>query len=362
MAEDCKNQPIWALGLMSGTSLDGVDAALLRTDGTRILEFGESLTHAYSDADRAQLFDCISGKGDIPTATQMLTERHIEAVESLLAQSSIPRAEIKLIGFHGQTILHAPERGITQQIGDAALLAERTRIPVIADFRSRDVAAGGQGAPLVPLYHAALAANLPHPVVIVNIGGVANITYIDGDTIIACDTGPGNAPIDDWVRRHTGIPYDVDGKIAAAIAPNEAVIAQLLAHPFFAAPPPKSLDRNGLARFIAPHIEPLELGEGASTLTEFTAASIAAIAKHLPATPKQWLITGGGRRNPTLLNSLNKHLANIVVVEGAGWHGDALEAQAFAFLAVRSLNAMPLSLPTTTGVPEPTTGGIYYGI
>lgn len=357
-----EQKPVWALGLMSGTSLDGVDAALLKTDGTHIFDFGESLTHHYSEADRAQLFACIEGRGDIPAAALMLTERHIEAVELLLKHSRISREEVKLLGFHGQTILHAPERGITQQIGDPALLAEKTRIPVIADFRSRDVAAGGQGAPLVPLYHAALAAELPHPVAIVNIGGVANITYIDGDTIIACDTGPGNALIDDWVRKHTGKPYDTGGAIASSANPNAEIIATLLKHPFFDLSPPKSLDRNAFAEFVAPFIAPLSEAEGAATLTEFTAATIAAIARHLPKPPKQWFITGGGRHNTTLLNTLNKHLANVSVVEATGWQGDALEAQAFAFLAVRSLYGMPLSLPTTTGVCEPTTGGAYYGL
>lgn len=362
MTKESKNDAIWALGLMSGTSLDGVDAALLRTDGHSITAFGETLTHAYSEADRAQLFACIEGRGDIPAAALMLTERHIEAVEKLLASSHIPRAEIRLLGFHGQTILHAPERGITQQIGDAALLAERTRIPVIADFRSRDVAAGGQGAPLVPLYHAALAADIAQPVAIVNIGGVSNITYIDGNSIIACDTGPGNALIDDWVRSHSGKPYDVGGEIAAGANPDAAIIETLMRHPFFRLAPPKSLDRNAFAQFVQPFIEPLSEAEGAATLTEFTAASIAEIARHLPKLPVQWFITGGGRHNRTLLTALGKHLAGVSVVEATGWHGDAMEAQAFAFLAVRSLYGLPLSLPTTTGVPLPTTGGAYYGV
>ncbi len=345
---------------MSGTSLDGVDAALLKTNGTHIEAFGEFLTLPYSETERTQLFACLEDKGDVEAATHMLTLRHIDAVEALLAQSQIPRAEVALLGFHGQTILHAPERGITQQIGDAALLASRTRIPVIADFRSADVAAGGQGAPLVPLYHAALVAEKNHPIAIVNIGGVANITYVDGDTIIACDTGPGNALIDDWIFRHTGASFDANGQIAAAVAPNQTVLASLMAHPFFKAPPPKSLDRNSFARFVAPYIEPMELGEGAATLTAFTAASIAHAATQLPKPLKQWLITGGGRRNTTLLKMINEHLANVCVAEDSGFSGDAMEAQAFAFLAVRSLYEMPLSLPTTTGVSAPQKGGVYY--
>ncbi|MBA4274806.1 MAG: anhydro-N-acetylmuramic acid kinase [Alphaproteobacteria bacterium] len=362
MSEESKNQPIWAIGLMSGTSLDGIDAALIKTDGITIEAFGESLTLDYTTDERTQLFACLEGKGDIPAAAHMLALRHADAVESLLGQSTIARSEVKLLGFHGQTILHAPERGITQQIGDAALLASRTGIPVVADFRSADVAAGGQGAPLVPLFHAALASHMPHPVVIVNIGGVSNITYIDGDTIIACDTGTGNALIDDWVRKHTGKPYDVNGQMAASANPNAEILSQLLAHPFFSQPAPKSLDRNSFKQFAAPLIETMSEGEGAATLTAFTAASIVKIADFLPKTPLQWCITGGGRHNPTLMQSLKKQLPNVCAVEQLGWQGDALEAQAFAFLAVRSLYGMPLSLPTTTGVSKPTTGGAYYSI
>lgn len=362
MSEESKNQPIWAIGLMSGTSLDGIDAALIKTDGITVEAFGESLTLDYTADERAQLFACIEGKGDIPAAAHMLALRHAHAVDALLAQSSVARNEVQLVGFHGQTILHAPERGITQQIGDAALLASRTGIPVIADFRSADVAAGGQGAPLVPLYHAALAAHMPHPVVIVNIGGVSNITYIDGDTIIACDTGTGNALIDDWVRKHTGKPYDVNGQIAASANPNPEIVSQLMAHPFFAQPAPKSLDRNSFKQFASHLIDTMSEGEGAATLTAFTAASIAKIADFLPKTPLQWCITGGGRHNPTLMQSLSKQLPNLCTVEQLGWQGDALEAQAFAFLAVRSLYGMPISLPTTTGVSKSTIGGRYYGM
>lgn len=362
MNKESKNEPIWAIGLMSGTSLDGIDAALLKTNGVTIDAFGESLTLDYTADERAQLFACLEGKGDVPTAAHMLAMRHADAVEALLSQSTVARNEVKLLGFHGQTILHAPERGITQQIGDAALLATRTGIPVVADFRSADVAAGGQGAPLVPLYHAALASHMPHPVVIVNIGGVSNITYIDGDTIIACDTGTGNALIDDWVRKHTGKPYDVNGQMAATANPNAEILSQLLAHPFFAQPAPKSLDRNSFKQFASPLIETMSEGEGAATLTAFTAASIAKIAGLLPKTPLQWCIAGGGRHNATLMQSLSKQLPHVCAVEQLGWQGDALEAQAFAFLAVRSLYGMPLSLPSTTGVSKPTTGGAYYSV
>lgn len=363
-AINCKNEPdhtlIWALGLMSGTSLDGVDAALIKTDGKRVVAHGESLTLPYTHAERAQIFACFKGEGDVPSAAHMLTLRHIDAVEALLAKSQIARTEVALIGFHGQTILHAPKRGITQQIGDAALLARKTGIPVVADFRTADVAAGGQGAPLVPLYHAALTAGFSHPVVVVNIGGVSNITYIDGDEIIACDTGPGNALMDDWMRRHTGADYDKDGMLAAAGVVQNTIVEQLLSHPFFKEYPPKSLDRNAFNQFVSPLIEPLSSGQGAATLCAFTAAAIAAIAPMLPKKPKQWIIVGGGRHNKTLLHMLNERLVNVYTAESVGFYGDALEAEAFAYLAVRSINKLPLSLPTTTGVKAPTLGGVYF--
>jgi anhydro-N-acetylmuramic acid kinase len=371
MMTESKNRPLWAIGLMSGTSLDGVDVALIQTDGERVLALAESLTLPYSASERADLFTCLEGTGDVEASSRMLALRHGEAVEALLSKSAIKREEVGLLGFHGQTIFHAPEQRKTVQIGDAALLANQTGISVIHDFRSRDVAAGGQGAPLVPLYHAALwrsgffdaplgAAGLSRDsaLAVLNIGGVANITYLDSQHIIACDTGAGNALIDDWVHRHTGLACDEGGKIAAAVAPSDGVLEQLLAHPFFAVAPPKSLDRNAFAKFAAPLIEPMELGVGAATLTAFTAASIARIIPHLPAPPQLWLLAGGGRHNPTLMHEIKKRLFNVVPIEDAGLNGDALEAQAFGFLAVRSLYGYPLSLPTTTGVPEPMTGGV----
>jgi anhydro-N-acetylmuramic acid kinase len=373
-ANTTEHKSLWAIGLMSGTSLDGVDAALIHTDGERVLALAESLTLPYSASERAELFACLEGTGDVEATSTMLALRHAEAVEVLLGKSSIKREEIGLLGFHGQTIFHAPEQRKTMQIGDAALLAKKTGISVVHDFRSRDVAAGGQGAPLVPLYHAALwrsgffdvrlreaGLSRASALAVLNIGGVANITYLNDDHIIACDTGPGNALIDDWVRRHTGLACDEGGKIAAAVAANEAALERLLAHPFFDAAPPKSLDRNTFARFVAPIIEPMELGEGAATLTAFTAASIVRIIPHLPSPPQLWLVAGGGRHNPTLMHELNKRLFKVLMIEDVGLNGDALEAQAFGFLAVRSLYGLPISLPTTTGVPEPMTGGYITG-
>ena len=264
------------------------------------------------------------------------------------------------IGFHGHTIMHRPEERRTWQIGDGALLARLTGIDVVCDFRADDVAAGGQGAPLVPLFHAALAARLDKPLAILNIGGVANVTWLGQDegAILAFDTGPGNAPIDDWALRHLGEPVDRGGALARSGRVDAARLAAFLAHPFFDRSPPKSLDRDDFAAF---RDDGLAAADGAATLTAMTAAAVARAAAHFPAPVSRWLVTGGGRHNPVLMDALARCLgAPVAAVESAGWNGDALEAQAFAYLAIRSLEGLPLSLPSTTGVVRPMTGGRFF--
>ena len=350
--------PLRALGMMSGTSLDGVDAALLITDGRAVQETGPWLTRPYDTATRDAIRATLGGGGDVARAQRALTLAHAEVVESLLAEAGLSPADIDVVGFHGQTIEHAPAERRTRQIGDGALLARTVGIDVLCDFRSADVAAGGEGAPLAPLYHAALAAQLERPVAVLNLGGVANVTWIgDGDPI-AFDTGPASALIDDWVRRHTGAAMDTDGALAAAGVVNRAALDALRADPFFARPPPKSLDRDHFAAVAETNLNGLSLADGAATLVAFTAATVAACRRHLPAPPRRWLVSGGGRHNPVLMEALARALeAPVAPVEAVGWSGDALEAQAFAFLAVRGLRGLPLSLPTTTGVPRPLTGG-----
>lgn len=349
---------LWALGLMSGTSLDGVDAALVRTDGIRVLEFGPFRTEPYDDAFRERLRAVLGGKGDVAGVERDLTEIHAAAVKALLREAG--RKEADLIGFHGHTILHAPEARRTWQIGDGALLARQTGIDVVHDFRSADVAAGGEGAPLAPVYHAALAAALERPLAVLNIGGVANVTWIDGPPsapdLIAFDTGPGNALVDDWVRRHDGRLYDADGALAAAGRVDAGALARLLDHDYFGRKPPKSLDRDA---FSTAPVAKLSAPDGAATLTAFTAHAIARAVAHFPAPPRRWLVTGGGRHNRTLMAALAQALPGTVApVEAARWNGDGLEAQAFAYLAVRSLRGLPLSFPGTTGVERPTAGGV----
>lgn len=351
-----------SLGLMSGTSLDGVDAALIETDGEHVASFGASLTLAYPEALRRSLRNALGRDEAAPEVAREMTLFHAEAVRRLLAEAGLAAGAVSVIGFHGQTVFHRPEAGRTRQIGDGALLARQTGIDVVADFRSADVAAGGQGAPLVPVYHRALAAGLPRPLVLLNLGGVGNVTWIGADDRLqAFDTGPGNALIDDWMASRTGRAMDRDGALAAQGQASRDGLAALMAHPFFAAPPPKSLDRDDFKSFADGICDGLSAADGAATLTAFTVAAVAAAARHFPARARQWLVTGGGRRNPAIMGGLAEALAvPVSAVDGAGWDGDALEAQAFAYLAVRSLKGLPLTWPETTGVPHPMCGGQFH--
>ncbi|KAA0680988.1 anhydro-N-acetylmuramic acid kinase [Roseomonas genomospecies 6] len=350
------------VGLMSGTSMDGIDAALVRTDGECRVEPLAFVTIPYEDGFRAALRSCLGGKGPVEAVERALTDAHADAVRRLLAEAGAEAAAVDLIGFHGQTIFHDPARRRTWQIGDGARLARATGIAVVNDFRTADVAAGGQGAPLVPLFHRALADALPRPLAVLNIGGVANVTWIgEGvDDVIACDTGPGNALVDDWVLSGQGARYDSGGSLAGRGAVDEDVLASLLAHPYFDLPAPKSLDRDA---FDPAPVRGLSVEDGAATLTAFTAASVARIVPHLPQAPLRWLVCGGGRHNATLMVMLADRLGVPVdPVEAVGWNGDALEAEAFAYLAVRSRKGLPLSLPATTGVPQPMTGGRFHPV
>ena len=372
-------EPVIALGLMSGTSLDGIDAALIRTDGERVEAFGAWATQPYDDQMRARLQDAmvLAAKlgaaarqaPEILTLTRDLTHRHRQLVDALLAEAEIQREEVTVVGFHGQTLLHRPEDRLTLQIGDGASLARSLDIDVVYDFRSADVAAGGQGAPLVPLYHQGLARDLDldgnavqGPQAILNIGGIANVTWLDlrldpaDGGIVAFDTGPGNGLIDDWCARKIGTPIDRNGALAARGQVNAPALAALMRSPQIQAPPPKSLDRQA---FDLSLVEALSPEDGAATLAAFTAASVAASILHLPARPVRWIVCGGGRHNRTLMEMLRRELGvDVFSAEDAGWRGDALEAEAFAFLAVRHLRGLPLSLPSTTGAPEPMTGGM----
>ena len=362
---DGDSTKLWrAIGLMSGTSLDGVDAALVETDGEARMRCGPALTIPYDKALRERLRRALGGRHPVRAIERSLTIAHAEAVQVLLKKAGLSPGDIDLVGFHGQTIVHRPEDGVTWQIGDGPMLAARSRIDVVADFRSADVAAGGQGAPFVPVFHRALAGELERPLAVLNIGGVANVTWIgrtaaDGADLLAFDTGPGNALIDDWMLAHTGQPRDDNGACAARGRVDRAALDRLLSHDYFGRRPPKSLDRNA---FDPAPVEKLSTEDGAATLTRFTAAATALARRHFPAPARLWVVTGGGRRNATLMAALREVMEGVPIraAEDVGWDGDALEAQAFAYLAVRSRRGLPLSFPTTTGVRRPMEGGRFF--
>lgn len=358
-----------AIGLMSGTSFDGVDVACLVTDGEAIVRPGPSGYRPYSDAERGVLRAALSAAvsltdrharpGILAEAEELVTRAHGDAVEAFLIAHQMRAVEIDIVGFHGQTVLHRPQDRLTVQIGDGPALAKRIGIPVVYDFRAADVATGGEGAPLLPVYHRALARllDIPGPVAVVNLGGVGNITYLDGDADpIAFDTGPANAPIDDLVFKRTGALRDEDGKLAAKGEVNEAVVAKVLSDPFFSKRPPKSLDR---AQFAGLPLEELSTEDAAATATAIVASAVARAVDFLPKKPSIFIVAGGGARNPTLLAMLRDRLGKIVrTADEVGWSSDALEAQGFAYMAVRSIRNWPITFPSTTGSKAPMSGGI----
>jgi anhydro-N-acetylmuramic acid kinase len=355
-----------ALGLMSGTSMDGIDVALLATDGNRELQHGPAAAFPYPPEIRLRLRNALGEAkslvrredrpGPLRDLERDLTLLNAEAVKRFLAANGIDRGTIGLVGYHGQTVLHDPARAMTVQLGDGALLSEQTGLDIVFDMRAADVAAGGQGAPLVPIYHRALAVQLAMlPAAFVNIGGVANVTWI-GERIIAFDTGPGNALLDDWMLKHMGAAHDADGACAKRGRVNEEALTALLTNGYFGRLPPKSLDRND---FSAAPVAGLSLEDGAATLTAFTAASIARGREHTPIEPRVWVVCGGGRKNRTLMSMLASNVPNAVVpAEALGLNGDFIEAEAWAYLAVRSVLGLPITYPDTTGVDQPLTGGV----
>jgi len=365
-----------AIGLMSGTSMDGIDIAILRSDGANVLEFGPSMAVAYDAAFRRRIEASLETAkaivrredrpGDLAEMGREITLRHARAVSDFLLSLPAEWQKPDLIGFHGQTVLHRPHLGVTVQLGDGALLARETGIPVVYDMRANDMTHGGQGAPLVPAYHAALARSLSEPyaamkpAVFVNVGGISNITYVpDAGAPVAFDTGPGNTLIDQWVSREGGVPYDAGGTIASEGGVVTAVVERYLQNPFFEKSGPKSLDRNDFTLALA---EGLELSDGARTLAHVSAEAILKSVAHMPAPPKLWIVCGGGRKNPHIVGDLRagaeKTGAEVIVAEDAGLDGDATEAEAWAYLAVRSALGHPLTFPTTTGCREPVTGGL----
>jgi len=379
MASKEREKKRWcAIGLMSGTSMDGIDLAILVTNGRKKLERGPGATFPYDAAFRRRLEQALvaaSGiigrddrPGELAELERELTLRHADAIRRFLAASRIRASEVDVVGFHGQTVLHRPEAGLTVQLGDGRLLARETGLPVVFDLRANDMAQGGQGAPLVPVYHRALAASRRKPfdgiwpVAFVNIGGIANITWVaKDDRIVAFDTGPGNALIDQWVSKKAGIPFDDGGWIASEGQVVPDLAASYLASGFFAKPAPKSLDRND---FLPPADELASLEDGARTLAHVTASAIVRSFEHLPEPPRMLVLCGGGRKNGAILSELSTLVADLervpqlCVAEEVGFNGDTMEAEAWAYLAVRSLLGRKISWPATTGIPKAASGGV----
>ncbi|MEE2860466.1 MAG: anhydro-N-acetylmuramic acid kinase [Pseudomonadota bacterium] len=358
---------IRALGMMSGTSLDGVDAALIDTDGVRIAGFGRSGFRAYGDNESAVLHDALGSWPDAPLVPEVA--RLIEASHADLA-TDFPEAQ--LIGFHGQTLAHDPRGRGTHQAGDGFRLAAATGRPVVWDFRSEDVRRGGEGAPLVPFFHWACAewavgqgALPPAPVAFLNLGGVGNISWVDPSApspeapgaCVAFDTGPANAPLNDLMRRRRRLARDEGGALAASGKADAQVLADFLAHPWFDRPAPKSLDRDQFVDLL-PSVDRLGDADAAATLVAVAASSVTEGWRWLPAPPARVLVCGGGRQNAALMAALSARLdVPVQPVEEIGLDGDMIEAQAFGWLAVRVMRGLPISGPMTTGVPHPVCGG-----
>jgi anhydro-N-acetylmuramic acid kinase len=357
-----------AIGLMSGTSMDGIDVALIDTDGADDVQRGPAQTFLYAPPFKASLREAVaaargmsdrtSRPGILADAERELTAHHASAVNLFLKQQNLQPTDIGVIGFHGHTVWHAPEQRVTVQLGDGMRLAQQTGIDVIYDLRAADCAAGGQGAPLAPVYHRALTARLPQrPIAVLNVGGVANVTWVGREgELLAFDTGPGNAMLDDWMQARRGVSRDEDGALAASGRVHDDYVTQYLRHSYFGEPPPKSLDRNAFGLELVGGLSPQD---GAATLTAFTAASIARAREHFPEQPLLWVISGGGRRNKTLMAMIAGLVESAVApAEAAGMDGDSVEAEAWAYLAVRSLEGLPITFPGTTGVARPLTGGV----
>ena len=353
-----KDKVYRAIGLMSGTSLDGeIDVALIETDGHDYVKPLRYMAHPYDISVRDKVRDCF-GKLDrdacVDEAEKLVTDLHIDAVKALGEQADV-------IGFHGQTITHDPDNRFTWQLGDGDALAKATGMNVVADMRQADIKAGGQGAPLLPLYHQALLSDNDKPVMVLNLGGVANITYVGaGDELIAFDCGPANAMMDDFMRTRLGREYDANGDFASKGAVQDHLVKTFLQHPYFKRTPPKSLDRNvwsiDCVRYASDE-------DGMATLLDMAVSGVIEATKHLPQRPAHIYAAGGGRKNSFLIDTLSARLhVPVTSIDDLGWNGDATEAEGFAYLAVRSMLGFPLTVPSTTGAPHDMTGGQLYRI
>ena len=354
--------------------MDGIDVACIHTDGVSGVKRGANGFYPYSAETRkllAQALDdakFVKNRDDRPGVLNNVEDTidmlHCEAVRDFLSQNNMQADDVNVIGYHGQTVLHRPDDALTVQLGQGQVLANELGINVVSDMRAEDMRNGGQGAPLVPVYHQALVASLPSsydaklPVVFVNIGGISNVTYV-GEELIAFDSGPGNALIDQWVQAHVGIPYDQGGVIASEGQVRIDLAKEMLAAPYFEAPLPKSLDRSD---FRLPSSDWANVEDGARTLAYVCAGAVIKCTDYLPKAPRLWIICGGGRLNPHIMNDLAELAAQsgsqVVSADDVGLDGDSMEAEAWGYLAVRSIAQLPLTFPGTTGCKHPVTGGI----
>lgn len=359
MEKSSVNKTYRAIGLMSGTAMDGIDAALIETDGHDDIQRLGFVSCDHDENLRAQLRAQLNKHDFDADVERQFTLAQLPIIQQLLDQCSLSFNDIEVIGFHGQTTHHDPDNGITVQMGDGQLLANETGIDVVYDFRTNDMKNGGQGAPLIPVYHRALLqnTNVELPIAILNLGGVGNITWVSHDDMVAFDTGPANAMIDDWVAKQTDQKFDDGGQMASRGNVDEFTLNQFLNLPYFDKAYPKSLDRNDFQNIS---VEGLSVEGGAATLTEMTVQSVARGIEICPSKPTAIYVTGGGRHNDYMM----KRFADVMElpihsVDELGWNGDAMEAEGFAYMAVRSLLNEPISFPKTTGCAQAVTGGVY---
>lgn len=357
MEKSSEKKIFTAIGLMSGTAMDGIDAAMIETDGDTYTKSLGFISADHAPDLRNQLKTQLNKTNYDKNIERAFTLAQVPVINQLLEKTGKATHDIDFIGFHGQTIHHDPDHGITVQMGDGQLLSDETNIPVIYDFRSNDMKHGGQGAPFLPVYHKALAhaANLEFPIAILNLGGVGNITWISNDGMIAFDTGPANAMIDDWIQSHTGKNFDENGQAASQGQVDQNTLSRFLSLDYFSRTYPKSLDRND---FKSVSIDGFSLEDGAATLTAMTVASISKGIELCPQKPKTIYVTGGGRHNRFIMTSIsNATQIQVESVDTLNWNGDAMEAEGFAYMAVRSFLGHDISYPTTTGCDHPVTGG-----
>ncbi len=346
-----------AVGMMSGTSCDGVDVAILKTDGESKIEFLGGSTLPYSDDLRMRLQE--ASQHDVPVVELLrlekeVTEHHVLAARQILSENSSTAKKIHLVGFHGHTVRHLPSEGLTLQIGNPWTLARELDIPIVSDFRRCDMAASGQGAPLVAMFHRALFADEPRPTLVLNLGGVANVTWLgERDEIIAGDTGPGCGLIDEWAQAMADLPHDRDGQLASTGTVHHETVEAAFETPFFARPLPKAADRYD---FDHVDVSGLSIEDGAATLCAVTTEAIFRAVKKLPSMPERMWVTGGGVHHPVIMRMLEERFGEIKNVRERGLNPDTLEAECFAWLAVRHQKQLPLTIPETTGCEKPVSG------